>query len=109
VNSEPGRHALPVPPGTPSQWRYAKIVGTATSGPIEFNTGEFDTGLICIRGRAFLVVQDELYEMTPDDVLYVPRASDVRVDADGIGCELIEVTAPAVSDSPVQFVPCNAG
>jgi hypothetical protein len=100
-----GRHDVEPRSEMPlSHLRCCRIVGTATSGPIEFDTGGLETALICVRGRAFVLVADELYEMTPYDALYVPRNSAVRVDADGEGCGLIEVGAPARQDYPVQFL-----
>lgn len=103
-----GRHWLSLSNGdAPRRLRCARIVATATSGPVEFHTGDCEAGLVCVQGRAFLVAQDELYEMVPFDALYVPRACDVRVDADGIGCELIEASSPVENDYPVQFIPCD--
>jgi len=78
------------------------IVGTPGVGPVEFETGEYETALICTRGRAFLTTHDESYELGVCDVLYVPRRSDIRVDADGNGCELLEVSAPVNHDYPVR-------
>ena len=83
---------------------YARIVGTATSGPTEFHTGDCETVLICVRGRAFVIVADESYELAPYDTLYVPRQMDVRVDADGEGCDLVEGGTAVTHDYPVQLV-----
>lgn len=78
------------------------IVGLPGVGPIEFDTGESETALICKRGRAFIITHDESYELGVCDLLYVPRRSDIRVDADGNGCELLEVSAPVNHDYPVR-------
>lgn len=84
---------------------HGRIVGTATSGPAEFRTGEFETVLICIRGLAFVLTHDESYELIPYDALYIPRSSEVRVDADGLGCELLEFAAPVEGEYPLQLIP----
>ena len=100
-----GRHVISSPENSAlHNLHYARVVGTATSGPIEFATGGSEIVLICARGRAFVLVADESYELAPYDTLYVPREMDVRVDADGEGCDLIEGGAPVTVDCPVQFI-----
>jgi hypothetical protein len=99
-----GRHVVVSPENSGLQnLHYARIVGTATSGPIEFQTGGFETVLICVQGRAFVLVADDLYELACYDTLYIPREMDVRVDADGEGCDLVEAAAPVTADYPVQL------
>src|SRR5271157_4740647 len=101
-----GRNLVIAPQATPMRYlHYARIAGTATSGPVEFDTAECEAALICLTGRAFVVAADDLYELTPYDALYVPPGIDVRVDADGVGCDLAEVGAPVEGDYRVQFVP----
>ena len=100
----PGRHPTVAPRWPARQLHVARIVGTAVSGPVEFQTGVRETGLVCLKGRAFVLAADELYELTPFDALYVPAGTDVRVDADGMGCDLVEVGAPFEGGPPVEQV-----
>ena len=81
-----GRHLVIAPNASPMRrLHYARIVGSATSGPVEFHTAGCEIALVCVKGRAFVVAADELYELAPYDALYIPPGSDVRVDADGEG------------------------
>src|ERR1700723_324437 len=55
---------------------YGRIILDA-GGNIEFSTGERETGLICLRGRAEVRAASPSYpsaphELTPYDALYIP-------------------------------------
>jgi 5-deoxy-glucuronate isomerase len=72
---------------------------------LEFSTGDRETGLICLRGRAQVTTAAGGHELTPYDALYIPRDSEVEVLARAEGCDLAEVAAPVTGDYPLQFVP----
>src|SRR6202789_2289903 len=76
---------------------------------IDFSTGERETGLICLRGRAEVRAasrsyQSALHELTPYDAIYIPRDSEAQVLAGAEGCDLAEISAPVTGSYPLQFV-----
>jgi 5-deoxy-glucuronate isomerase len=83
---------------------YARIILDADQ-TIEFSTGDRETGLICLRGRAEVHAASTTHQLTPYDGLYIPRDSEVEVLAGAGGCDLAEVAAPVTGDYPLQFVP----
>ena len=87
---------------------YGRIILDAR-GAIEFSTGDRETGLICLRGRAEvrtrpLGFEFSSHELTPYDAIYAPRDSEVQVLAGAEGCDLAEVSAPVTGSYPLQFV-----
>jgi 5-deoxy-glucuronate isomerase len=87
---------------------YGRIILDA-GGKIEFPTGERETGLICLRGRAEVRAASPNYpstlrELTPYDALYIPRDFEAQVVAGAEGCDLAEISAPVTGSYPLQFV-----
>ena len=87
---------------------YGRIILDG-GGKIEFSTGERETGLICLRGRAEVRAASQSYhstphELTPYDALYIPRDSEAQVLAGAEGCDLAEISAPVAGSYPLQFV-----
>jgi 5-deoxy-glucuronate isomerase len=82
---------------------YGRIILDGGSG-LEFSTGDRETGLICLRGKAEVRAASETYQMTPYDALYLPRDTDAQVLAGVEGCDLAEVSAPVTGSYPLQFV-----
>jgi 5-deoxy-glucuronate isomerase len=73
-----------------------------------FETGDRETGFICLGGGATVHVGDAPYALARLDALYVPRDSSVAVAAGPSGCDLAEVAAPVTRRHPVQFVSYDA-
>jgi len=76
---------------------------------IEFSTGERETGLICLSGRAEVRAgsngsEFSRHELTPYDAIYIPRDFEVQVLAGAEGCDFAEVSAPVTGSYPLQFV-----
>lgn len=84
---------------------YGRIILDPSDAPIEFATGTHETGLIALRGRANVQLDDWSFTLAPYDALYVPRDRDVMVTPGEGGCDLAELSAPVEGDYPVQFVP----
>ena len=86
---------------------YGRIILDA-GGKMEFSTGERETGLICLRGRAEVRAASHnhpsTFELTPYDALYIPRDSEAQVLAGAGGCDLAEISAPVTGSYPLQFV-----
>ncbi|MGA2267830.1 MAG: 5-deoxy-glucuronate isomerase [Bryobacteraceae bacterium] len=83
---------------------YGRIILDAGDAPVEFSTGEHETGLICLGGRAAVEAAAQRFELGRYDALYVPRDSAVRVAPLEGGCDLAEVSAPVSGRYPLKFV-----
>jgi 5-deoxy-glucuronate isomerase len=85
---------------------YGRIILRTEDGPLLFNTGGLETGLVCLNGSAGVRVSDsDSYTLDRYDALYVPRDVSVEVSARGeAGCDLAEIAAPVAQKYPVQFV-----
>jgi 5-deoxy-glucuronate isomerase len=100
-----GRHRSVAPGATAARHlHYGRIILDAADAPIAFETGELETGLICLKGATSIRCQGRAFEMVPYDALYVPRDSSVEVAPGPEGGDLAEISAPVASRYPLQFV-----
>src|SRR5688572_9791147 len=83
---------------------YGRIRLDATDPPLQFATGDLETGLVCLSGGAGVGVDGASYTLDRYDTLYVPRDSKVEVRPGAAGCDLAEIAAPVTRRHPVQFV-----
>src|SRR5215218_4146701 len=95
-----------VEPGTASSrhLHYGRIILDAGDAPVQWSTGEHETGLIALNGAATAKVEDQTFAMNRYDALYVPRECRVEIVAGPAGCDLAELSAPVIKRHPVQFV-----
>ncbi|PYT01768.1 MAG: hypothetical protein DMF63_02700 [Acidobacteria bacterium] len=82
---------------------YGRIIIKAGDESIKFETGDRETGLICLNGSATVSVGDTEFSVTRYDAIYVPRDSNVTVSSDD-GCDFAELGAPVEKQYPLQFV-----
>ncbi len=83
---------------------YGRIILDGGEDALVFATGERETGLICLRGKAEVTVDGQRFSATPYDAVYAPRGSQVRVTPAPEGCDFAEIAAPVEGTYPVQFV-----
>ena len=103
--SKKGRTRSVAPQQTPMRHlHYGRIVLDAGDAPVQFATGELETGLICLGGAATVLVDDAPFDLKRYDALYIPRDSAVTVTPSGSGCDLAEIAAPVTKKHPVQLV-----
>lgn len=103
--SRKGRHVTVAPGTTASQHlRYGRIILDAGDAPVRIDTGECETGLICLGGSASVKVGGETHRLERLDSLYAPRSSRIEVTAAGNRCDVAEVSAPVTGTFPVQVV-----
>src|SRR6185295_3285048 len=101
-----GRHIAVEPGDTAMRYlRYGRIVLDGGDAPIRFDTGELETGLICLKGSATVTTGGQSFTLGRLDSVYAPRGSSIEVTAGSGGCDLAEVAAPVDDTYPVQFVP----
>lgn len=95
-----------VAPGTSAakHLHYGRIILDREEPVAKFDTGDRETGFICLRGDADLRVDGQGFRLTKFDSLYVPRDSRVEIAASADGCDLAELSAPVERRYPVQFV-----
>ena len=82
---------------------YGRII-LDTDGTIKFDNETHETGLICLKGAAKVSVDGESFDLTQYDALYVPRDSEIKIQASENGCDLAEVSAEVENKYPLQFV-----
>src|SRR5215213_2790149 len=83
---------------------YGRIILFTGDAPLRFDTKDFETGLICLKGSAQVKTEGQSYELSRYDTVYVPRDASVEVTAGPDGCDIAEVAAPVAKRHPVQFV-----
>jgi len=84
---------------------YGRIILDAGDEPVQFATGNQETGLISLRGEAEVAVGEARFTLVPYDSIYIPRDSQVVVKAAAAGCDLAEVSAGVSGTYPLQFIP----
>jgi 5-deoxy-glucuronate isomerase len=75
-----------------------------SDAPVNFSTGEHETGLIGLKGSATVIAAGQTFAVGVYDALYIPRDSDVEIHAGPDGCDLAEISAPVTRRYPLQFV-----
>jgi 5-deoxy-glucuronate isomerase len=83
---------------------YGRIILETSDAPVSFSTGEHETSLICLKGKAAVRVEQQSFELGQYDSLYIPRDTAVEVSARLEGCDLAEISAPVTNRYPLQFV-----
>ena len=100
-----GRTISVEPDSTASRYlRYGRIILDEADAPLRFETGELETGLVCLRGTATVTSGDRSFTLGRLDSLYVPRDGAIEVKPGKGGCDLAELAAPVDETYPVQFV-----
>jgi 5-deoxy-glucuronate isomerase len=104
--AQPGRTRT-VGPGFTAmeQLHYGRIILTGAAAPVDVTASDFETGLICLKGRANVTAGNQTFAMQPYDALYLPRDTAFRITADaGSGCDFVELAARVEGKYPLQFV-----
>ena len=101
-----GRRTAVAPGETAARYlHYGRITLDAGDAPVKFNSGEHEVGLICLNGKSLVRANTESFELDRYDAVYVPRDSEIEVQASGPnGCDLAEVSAPVDKQYPLKFV-----
>jgi 5-deoxy-glucuronate isomerase len=84
---------------------YGRITLDESDAPVVFESGEHETGLVCLKGTAEVSTGGETFRLGRYDALYVPRDSRIEVRPTGAeGTDLAEISAPVERRYPLQFV-----
>lgn len=100
-----GRRTAVQPGKTAARYlHYGRITLDAGGEPLIFNNDDHETGLICLNGSGRVSTGGETFKLSRYDALYVPRGSEIEVEAGDAGFDMAEVSAPVEERYPVQFV-----
>ena len=82
---------------------YGRIILEAGDAPLVFESGERETGLICLKGTGAIATGGQTFTLNRYDALYVPRDSQITVSSD-VDFDLAELASPVEKQYPLQFV-----
>ena len=100
-----GRTTSVAPGTTASRYlHYGRIILSGGDQPLRFETGDRETGIICLKGSATVQVDRGTHTLERYDSLYVPRDSAILISAGASGCDCAEIAAPVKDRYPIQFV-----
>ena len=104
TNSNKGRHISVTPENSPmKELSYGRVILDGTIPIVSFETGEQETGLICLSGACTVTVGDQSVNLGQFDGVYVPRGSSVEISTED-KVDLAEFSAKVEGDYPFQVV-----
>lgn len=83
---------------------YGRIILDAGTPALRVDPESFETGLVCLAGRATVRTGGTDYHLERYDALYIPRTLVFEITPGDEGCDLAEISAVVERDYPVQFV-----
>ena len=105
TNSRKGRNRALTPGKTAARYlHYGRIILDGGDAPIKFMTGDHETCLICLKGRAKVEAGGSEFQLGLYDSLYIPRDSGVTVVTLDESCDIAEISAPVENRYPLQHV-----
>ena len=100
-----GRHPAIVPGSTASRYlHYSRIVLGTGDASLRFDTGDRETGLVCLNGGATIRANGESFTLSKFDSVYVPRDSSIEIVAGADSCDIAEIAAPVERTYPLRLV-----
>src|SRR6266496_1740869 len=101
-----GRRTAVAPGSTAARYLHYGRITMGTEDPsVIFANNDHETGLICLNGSASVSTDGQSFHLERYDAVYVPRDSQIQVEASGVaGCDLAEVSAPVSQRYAVRFV-----
>src|SRR5258708_24931706 len=104
TNAHNGRRIVVTPENSAMKHlRYGRILLDSVSPRASFETGDCETGLICLSGQATVTVEERSFELRRFDSIYIPRKSNVAMVTE-TGADLAECSADVEGTYPVQLV-----
>lgn len=82
---------------------YGRIRLDRELSRVNFEPGERETALLCMKGVCVVSANGEAYALDTHDAIYVPRRSKIEVTTDG-EVDLVECSADVTGDYPLQIV-----
>ncbi len=104
TNRQKGRHVAVTPQNSPMRHLvYARIILDADEPRAAFDTGEFETGLICLSGSCRIKAGGETHHVGRRDSIYIPRDTEVEITTTE-GVDLVECSAEVEGKYPLRVV-----
>jgi 5-deoxy-glucuronate isomerase len=104
TNTEKGRHISVTPDNSAMKHlRYGRIILDSETPSVSLETGDHETGLVCLSGQGTVTVGEQQILLGRYDAVYIPRGSDVQVSTDG-SVDVAEFSATVEGDYPLQIV-----
>ena len=82
---------------------YARIILDGETTSARFETGAWETGLVCIAGTGIVTSDGETHRLTRYDAIYIPRGRQVEVATDSFA-DFAECSAEVEGTYPLQIV-----
>jgi len=104
TNAQAGRH-LSVTPQNSSMRHlaYGRIILNSSRPAVSFPTGDRETALICLSGRAAVKIGDREFELGRYDAIYIPRETTTEVSTRN-ATDIAEFSSDVEGKYPVQVV-----
>jgi 5-deoxy-glucuronate isomerase len=83
---------------------YGRIRLDASTSAVNFTNQRQETGLICLSGTCTIAVNNQIFSLSANDSLYIPKNHTVTI-ATETTADLVECSAPVDGDYPIQFIP----
>lgn len=104
TNAHTGRHISVSPSNsTMDHLAYGRIILTAAGSSEKFDTGDRETGLICLKGEAEVSVDGSRMHLGKYDSIYVPRDSKLEVSTPS-SVDIVEFSADVSKRYPLRLV-----
>jgi len=104
TNIQKGRHVSITPQNSSMKHlSYGRIILDAEISGVGFQTGESETGLICLSGECVVTVDGESNALAQFDSIYIPCSSDVQISTETT-VDLAECSAEVANQYPLKVV-----
>lgn len=99
-----GRHISITPDNSAMKYLvYGRIILDQEVPSASFDTGNLESGLICLSGQCTIKADGEAFEIDRYDSIYLPRDTRVEVST-GTAVDLVECSAAVEGKYPLQVV-----
>src|SRR5687768_10813611 len=83
TNTEKGRHISVTPENSAMKHlRYGRIILDSQTPSASLETGDRETGLVCLSGQGTVTVGEQEIPLGRYDAVYIPRGSSVQILTD---------------------------
>src|SRR5271163_4408887 len=104
TNAKTGRQVSVTPQNsTMKHLAYGRVILNSETAAVSFGTGDRETALICLSGRATVKTAGQQFELEQYDAIYIPRDSSLEVSTKG-EADLAEFSSDVKGKYPLQFV-----
>jgi 5-deoxy-glucuronate isomerase len=104
TNQSTGRRVSVAPANsTNKHLSYGRIILNSSTPSVSFESGNQETGLICLSGAAMVRTGGQTFDLVPYDAIYIPCGSTIDVSTNS-AVDFAEFSADVEGSYPLQFV-----